>query len=228
MDLRDRAMANPGRPMTERSHNICHVSTLYRWMARQRREGHYEPREQGAWARGRLASLSVLGVYSLFWLVANYPQASRREKVDWIWYSTGVTVTPEQVSAEQKRMGITTKKMQYWSGRRNEQQRVDYWTRGPMDGAAGVVPGVHGERNVAGIAGVPVEMLIDIDEASYYVQDALRTRGSAPRGCPAVARGWGRRDGNKITVLCAVDVNVGTVASWTFIGNTGACSPEAP
>ena len=34
----------------------------------------------------------------------------------------------------------------------------------PPPGANNVHPGVHGERNVAGVAGVPVEFALDIDE----------------------------------------------------------------
>ena len=126
----------------------------------------------------------------------------------------------EMISIELGRLGITRKRMRFWSGKRDEVSRANFWTQGPFAGAHGVAPGVHGQRNFAGVAGVPVQFLIDIDEASYYVQDANPTYGYAPSGCPAVMRGYGKRDGEKITVLLATDVNVGTVASWTFKGNT--------
>lgn len=117
-------------------------------------------------------------------------------------------------------MGLTRKRLLYQSKHRSEAQRARYWNNGPFDGMSGVYLGVHGERGVAGIAGVDVQFLVDLDESSYYVHDTQRRYGRSPSGNAAVMRGYGPRDGNKVTVLAAVDVNVGVVAIWTFQGNT--------
>ena len=48
MTLRDRVMNTVGS-VRERCGNICSERTLRRWNERARAEGHYEPRERGAW-----------------------------------------------------------------------------------------------------------------------------------------------------------------------------------
>jgi hypothetical protein len=219
MRVRAMLMLNDGRSDVEKCHGLVSVRTVQRLRKRQREEQHYEPREGGAWHRGRLPALSAMACVSLFRLVCCCPGVHRRGMQLFLFAACAQFVSLEQISRELGRMGITRKKMRFWSGRRDEQSRANYWIQGPFAGA-GIVAGVHGQRNFAGVAGVPVQFMIDIDEASYYVQDANPANGYAPSGCPAIMRGYGKRDGQKITVLLATDVNVGTVASWTFVGNT--------
>ena len=66
-------------------------------------------------------------------------------------------------------------------------------------------------------------MMIDIDEASFYPHDAQRKCGYAPSGCKAICKGNGPRDGRRVTIIMAVDINVGCIAEWSFVGNVGKC-----
>ena len=62
MALRHRVMAADGRTDEERFKNVVSRSSFYRWKARNKGEGHYEPRERGKWSHGRDRLLSVDGV----------------------------------------------------------------------------------------------------------------------------------------------------------------------
>jgi hypothetical protein len=74
MSVRNRVMGGVARTNTERYHNACSRATFFRWKKRQREEGNYEPRAQGAWARGCDFLLSGDGAMSLFWIATQYPQ----------------------------------------------------------------------------------------------------------------------------------------------------------
>ena len=60
----------------------------------------------------------------------------------------------------------------------------------PPPGANNVLPGVHGERNVAGIAGVPVQFTLDIDEVrpSPHTTRQRAAPDSINKCCFVVAR----------------------------------------
>ena len=125
-----------------------------------------------------------MGVLLLFWYQLQVPNAPRRYCQTLLSLHLGEHLTLVAISRERKRLGFSKKKMMYWSARRNEASRVAFWANGPFDGvyiclprshklvtdttvftgANNVLPGVHGERGVAGIAGVPVEYTLDIDE----------------------------------------------------------------
>ena len=75
--------------------------------------------------------------------------ASRLELQLFVYASTAIYLNPRLISTELKRLGLSWKRMKYWSSRRDEQSRANFWTNGPFAGVNGVVPGVHGERGVA-------------------------------------------------------------------------------
>lgn len=129
------------------------------------------------------------------------------------------------IEKELLNLGITRKIVKYWSHHRDEQQRINYWTNPPFAGnGPNVVRNVHGEPHVAGVLGVDEVLMVDIDEASFYPQDSQRKYGYAARGCEAIQKGYGPRDGGKVTIIMAVDINVGCVARWSFVGNTDRCT----
>ena len=107
---------------------------MARWRKRQREEGHYEPRDRGRWNRGPDLHLTLEGALLLFWFQLNVPNAPRRHVQTLLWLERGEHLTLQGVSRERRRLGFTRKKMQYYSGKRNEQQRVDFWANGPLDG----------------------------------------------------------------------------------------------
>ena len=222
MRQRDRAMIANGRSVKERAASIgASTRSIQRWDRRLKLTGNYEPNEGGRWRRGRQRKLSADGVLALFWLKVNFPEASSEECRLWVWNAVQIDMSAVNISMELKLMGLTRKRMRYVSKNRNETQRVNYWTQGPFAGnAAMIMPGVHGERNFAGVSGLDVGEMIDIDEASYYVNQSERRYGHALAGYGAVGVGHGPRTGKKWTILLACDVNVGTVAYWRYEGNT--------
>ena len=135
MRTRDQVMdLTRDRSDAERCFNLVSIRTLQRWRKRQREEGHYEPRDRGRWRRGPELHLTLAGALLLFWYQLNVPNAPRRHVQTLLWLERGEWLTLQGVSRERRRLGFTKKKMQYYSGKRNEQQRVDFWTNGPLDG----------------------------------------------------------------------------------------------
>jgi hypothetical protein len=66
----------------------------------------------------------------------------REEYALWVWQCVQIELSLQQISVELKRMGLTRKRMRYWSMHRDEPQRVRYWVNGPFAGANGIVPNV--------------------------------------------------------------------------------------
>jgi len=197
---------------------ICE-KTVKRWWARELQTGNYEPVAGGAWKRGRARSMSKAMFMDLLWLCMATPSCSLEEMQLFLFTRHLVEIDPSIISRELRAAGMTRKRMRYISKHRDEPMRVRYWTNGPFAGAAPNQT-VHGQHGVAGVAGVPVQFLVDLDEASFYVTDTQRSHGYSFKGHNAIERGYGPRDGDKVTVLAAVDVNVGVVSIWTFQGNT--------
>ena len=103
-------------------------------------------------------------------LKCNYPQASLAECQLALEIERGKTVSISTVSREIKRLGMTRKKLQRFSSRRDEDSRVRWWTQPP---------------HLGGCAGVDWSNLVDIDESSLTFGDSQRLYGHSFSGIPA-------------------------------------------
>eukprot|EP01043_Picozoa_sp_COSAG02_P024844 COSAG02_NODE_1374_length_13005_cov_5.606152_7_plen_182_part_00 len=154
-----------------------------------------------------------------------------------VQFLTGEVLKRSQCSKELKRLGFTRKKLAHLSRRRDEAQRVSWWTSPPMPPVPGGPRGVHG---------LDTRLLIDIDEKPIWLHHCNRQYGHALQGQRGVVhRARGPREGRKATLLLvcfiainfpvnslehaanalpaavvqAVDQQRGVVASWCFFGN---------
>ena len=103
-------------------------------------------------------------------LKLTYPQASLSECAMALESERGKIVSLATVSREIRRLGMTRKKMQHYSTRRDEDMRVAWWTRPP---------------HMGGCAGVDWTNIIDIDESNVNFGDAKRRYGHSFEGQPA-------------------------------------------
>ena len=103
-------------------------------------------------------------------LKLTYPQASLSECSMALETERGKIVSLATVSREIRRLGMTRKKMQHYSTRRDEDLRVAWWTRPP---------------HMGGCSGVDWTNMIDIDESNVNLGDVKRQYGHAFEGQPA-------------------------------------------
>ncbi len=103
---------------------------------------------------------------------------------------------------------MTRKKMEYYSNKRDEADRVNFWCNPPN----------HPYR--PGVFGVSYLDIIDLDEAPYSANNASRTFGHSFAGAPARTRGRAPRESANVTLLAAVDARVGVVQQLIYPGGT--------
>ena len=103
-------------------------------------------------------------------LKCEYPQASLEECQLALELERGKAISISTVSRELKRLGMTRKKMQRFSCRRDENARVRWWTHPP---------------HLGGCFGVDWTNLVDIDESSIQFGDSQRRYGHSFSGMPA-------------------------------------------
>ena len=103
-------------------------------------------------------------------LKCEYPQASLSECRLALEIERGKLVSTSTISRELKRLGMTRKKLQRFSCRRNEDSRVCWWTRPP---------------HMGGCAGVDWTNMVDIDESNVQFGDCQRRYGHSFSGFPA-------------------------------------------
>ena len=103
-------------------------------------------------------------------LKLTYPQASLSECAMALESECGKIVSLATISREIRRLGMTRKKMQHYSTKRDENMRVAWWTRPP---------------HMGGCAGVDRTNIIDIDESNVNIGDVKRRYGHAFEGQPA-------------------------------------------
>ena len=115
-------------------------------------------------------SLTVEDAAFLCILKCEYPQASLAECQIALHSERGKLVSLATVSREIKRLGMTRKKMQRFSCRRDEASRVRWWTMPP---------------HMGGCAGVDWTNLVDIDESSINFGESQRRYGHSFAGMPA-------------------------------------------
>ena len=118
-------------------------------------------------------------------LKCHYPQASLAECQLALDIERSKQVSLSTISRELKRLGMTRKKMQRFSSRRDEDSRVRWWTHPP---------------HLGGCAGVDWTNFVDIDESNLAFGDSFRQYGHSFTGIPA-------RYASKVSMLysCAFD-----------------------
>ena len=120
--------------------------------------------------RLQLCSLNEEDATFLCLLKVTYPQASLSECQLAIEIERGKLVSLSTVSRELRRLGMTRKKMERFSTRRDEDRRVSWWTNPP---------------HMGGCAGVDWSNIVDIDESNVRFGDLQRRYGHALAGQPA-------------------------------------------
>ena len=118
----------------------------------------------------------------------------------------GKDLSNATISREYARLGLSNQAVQRYSMSRDEDDRIDYYWNTPD----------HPER--PGVCGVSSESIVDIDETGRYTSAASRKRGHWLRGFPARQDGRSKRGEKKITVIAAVDINVGVIKALQFVG----------
>ena len=103
-------------------------------------------------------------------LKCEYPQASIAECRVALELERGKFVSDSTISRELARLGMTRKKLQRFSTRRNEDSRVRWWTKPP---------------HLGGCAGVDWSDMLDIDESNIRFGDSQRRYGHSFNGVPA-------------------------------------------
>ena len=103
-------------------------------------------------------------------LKCHYPQASLAECQLALEIERSKVVSQSTVSRELHRLGMTRKKMQRFSSKRDEDSRVRWWTQQP---------------HLGGCAGVDWTNFVDIDESNLPFGQSQRQYGHAFAGIPA-------------------------------------------
>jgi hypothetical protein len=141
----------------------------------------------------RRLKLSYKAAYILYWYKSVRADATYRQCRRMIDFLCNEPLSPGQCSKELRRLGFTRKKLAHLSRRRDEAQRVSWWTSPPMP----AVPG--GPR---GVRGLDTRLLIDIDEKPIWLHHCNRNYGHALSGQRGVVhRARDPREGRKATLL---------------------------
>ena len=125
--------------------------------------------------RLQLCSLTEDDAAFLCLLKVTYPQASLSECQLALEIERGKVVSLSTVSRELRRLGMTRKKMERFSTRRDEDRRVSWWTTPP---------------HMGGCAGVDWSNIVDIDESNVRFGDSQRRYGHSFAGMPARYPSW--------------------------------------
>lgn len=169
---------------------VCSSRTLRRWRRQVALLGH--PDRRGV-RGGRRLKLSYKAAYILYWYKSVRADATYRQCRRMIDFLCNEPLSPGQCSKELRRLGFTRKKLAHLSRRRDEAQRVSWWTSPPMP----AVPG--GPR---GVRGLDTRLLIDIDEKPIWLHHCNRNYGHALSGQRGVVhRARDPREGRKATLL---------------------------
>jgi len=144
----------------------------------------------------------------LLWQKCILRTASLADAQKLLKLATGKTVSKSTVSREWKRLGLTAKRVERISSRRDESDRVAYWSNGPLD------------KMRPGVNGVPHSLIVDVDETGFYTTAANKTTGHWFQGIPAKQQGRSKREGKRLTVCAAVDSREGVVLKLCYEGGT--------
>ena len=120
--------------------------------------------------RNRRFKLSENLAAVLFLLLLLHPQITLLECQSFLEAEKGVRVSISTICRELQRLGFTSKKVQHFSCKRNEERRVQWWTEPPSRG---------------GCFGVDWRYMVDIDESHIRWGDTRRQYGHSLVGVPA-------------------------------------------
>ena len=118
--------------------------------------------------------LSADDVVNMLQFISICPQVSLAELQSYLELGLHVSVSMSTLCRELKRCGFSRKKINRFSQKRDETQRIDWWVRG-----------VH----LNGVAGVNPDMLVDIDESTFTWDSAQRKHGYSLIGTKAMCGG---------------------------------------
>ncbi|KAH3743704.1 hypothetical protein Pelo_14889 [Pelomyxa schiedti] len=165
------------------------VSTIYRWW----NSGvSFVPH-----AGGRPMKMSFLALYALCWLELMYPTVSREEACQFLKIVTG-----EDVNRATKKLGFVLRfTVGKIIGERNEAARQAWFSHTIFN-------------NPPGIFGLPIEVLIDLDEMGCDLLSTVRRMGHSLVG--QAVRTPMPAQSKRFSLIMAADVNQGAVAPWVF------------
>ncbi len=109
---------------------------------------------------------------SLAVMTLGYPQISLFECQCYMQQAHGIRVSLSTISREFKRLGFSRKIIKRESNKRDEEQRVQWWTSPPPRGCFGLF----------------APDLVDIDESHFILEKSWRQYGRSLVGMPAVVR----------------------------------------
>ena len=227
ISLYDAGMSAEG--IAEYFHGRPCLSTIRTWISRYKSNGQIP--EPLPLRNGRSPTLSEEDAYAL-WLFKNSVRtASGRVCQHFIELACGKQISRSTISKEiVRRLGLTRNKIQNISNRRDEQQRVNWWSNGPFHPSTWVLSRL---RSIyfylmlsffcymlasPGVRGVPAEMLIDFDEKTCSYDECLQQLGHTSVGSRAARVGPRRRAMPPFNVLLATDVNVGAITFLMYRG----------
>ena len=157
---------------------------------------------------GRNLLLSDLAAARFLWVNMLAPSATLTEIQAFMREVAHTEMSLSSIVDYNKRFGFSSKRMQYYSTKRDENDRVAFW-----------VNGLHHPIR-PGVFQVPHTSFVDIDEMGIYETAASRICGCSFVGIPARLGGRPRHHGEQWTILAAVDARVSVVARLVFHGGT--------
>jgi len=150
--------------------------------------------------------LSEEDAFILYVLKSALPTLSHADSQHFLSIAAGKIPSAATISREHKQLALSRKRVENVSCDRDEEDRTAFLTNPPD----------HGSR--PGVFGVPVGMLVSIDEKTIKFGELLKQFGHAPVGLPCVRRGPAPSSQKSYNVITAVDVNVGVVAYLIYQG----------
>jgi transposase len=193
-----------GNPSERAAAEHVSESTVRRLDARVLKNGDYRYKEPAR--KGPHRRLTEEEASLIFVLKSLRRTVSLNEVQATLKTAYGKDVSLATISNEYVRLGLSNKAVQRYSMTRDEEDRIAYFCNSPD----------YVER--PGVCGVPSERFVDIDETGRYTSAATRKRGHWLKGFPARQDGRSKRGDKKITVIAAVDINVGVVKALQFVG----------
>ena len=204
---RTNVLNNPGQSTLEvaRSAQVCEQS-VRRYQQRMADTGSVAPK---AHTGGAAKKLTRADAYALYLMTMAKPSITRDEMQAFLVLNRAKLVSVWTISREWQRLGLTRKRMKFYSMHRDEASRVAFWTNANTP----ALP-----RNRRGVAGTSAMDIINIDECIMYIDRKNRLTGHSPAGERAAEPGVVRSDGDRYQCVAAVSCREGVIAAWVYMG----------
>jgi transposase len=170
--FRQRIVDDPDEPEAVAARFGVSVASVYRFRRRLLETGSVQRAPQSG---GRPRKLSETAVEAVRVLTVVDPSVRRDEIQRALRYQDVCTT---MITRTWARLDFTYKHLHRHFRYRNEERRIRYWCNPPV-----------GERGEAGVRGVNVYSMIDIDEMGAELTECDRHWGHAPRGQVATVPG---------------------------------------